>query len=69
VNQQHRGRVYITGLLVMNANAVDIDEARMFGMKNDIATLLPVGVTWSKQKLAGDGERCSPCDPVSFLHI
>jgi hypothetical protein len=37
-------------------------------MKNDIATLVPVGITRSEQKLAGDGERCSTCDPVSFLH-
>jgi hypothetical protein len=52
----------------MNANAIDIDEARVLRMKNDIATLVPVGVTWSKQKLAGDDERCSTCYPVSLLH-
>jgi len=68
VNQYHRGRIYVASLLVMNANALDIDEARMLGMKNDIATLVPVGIAWSKQKIAGDGERCSTCDPVSLLH-
>jgi hypothetical protein len=38
-------------------------------MEDDVATLLPIGVTWSEKKLAGNGERCSSCDPVSFLHI
>jgi hypothetical protein len=38
-------------------------------MKNNVATLMPVGVAWSKQKFAGNGERCGTGDQVSFLHI
>src|ERR1700752_1425137 len=69
MNQHHRRRVYIAGFLVMDANAVNIDEARMLRMKNDFAALVPIGVAWSKQKLAGYGKRRSTRDPVSFLHL
>jgi hypothetical protein len=52
----------------VNANAVDIDEARVFRMKNDVATLLPVGITRPQQQFGCNCHRCSACDPVSFLH-
>ena len=45
MNQHHRGRVFVAGFLVVNANAIYIDETRVFRMENNVATLLPIGVT------------------------
>ncbi len=69
MNQNERGRVWIARFLVMNANAIDVDEARMLGMKNNVAALVPVSVARPQEQLAGNGNRCSPCDPVTFLHL
>jgi hypothetical protein len=52
----------------MNANAINIDEARVLGMKNNIATLVPVSIAWTQEQLAGNGRCGSACDPVTFLH-
>ena len=68
MNQDKRRRVYIAGFLVVNANAVNIDEARVIGMKNDFAVLLPISVTRTREQLAGNGKSSSTRDPVTFLH-
>src|SRR6185369_571128 len=69
VDQDERGRVSVACFLVMNANAVDVDETRMLGMKNDIAALLPISITRPRQKLACNGECRRTRNPVTFLHL
>ena len=39
MNQNERGRFWIAGFLVVNAYAVNVNEARMLGMKHDVADL------------------------------
>jgi hypothetical protein len=53
----------------MNPDAIDIDKPRAFAMKNDIATLMPISITWPQQQLTGNYQRCCSSDPVSFLHM
>jgi hypothetical protein len=61
--------VLIAGFLVMNPDAIDIDKPRAFAMKNNVATLMPISITWPQQQLAGNYQRCCSSDPVSFLHM
>jgi len=58
VNQHERGCFRITRFLIMNSNAIQLDEARVLGMENDFAVLAPVSIAWARQKLSGDGNRC-----------
>jgi hypothetical protein len=68
VNQNDGGGVSVARFLVMNPNTVDIDEERMLGMKYNVAALVPISIAWTQEQLAGNGNRCSPRDPVTFLH-
>jgi hypothetical protein len=37
-------------------------------MKNNITVLLPIGVTWTREQLAGNGKCGGSRDPITFLH-
>src|SRR5688572_19685302 len=69
VNQDQRRSFRISGLLVMNADAVEVYETGMVGMKNDVAVTVPVGVARSHEQLTGNGENCGASDPVTFLQM
>ena len=69
MNQNERRCFSIAGFLVVNTNTINIDEVRMFGMKNDVATLIPVSIAWTQEQLTGNSGCCGTCDPISFLHL
>ena len=68
----HRGLWLVAfvfaGFLIVNANAVDFDEARVIGMKNNVPVPGPISISRARQQLAGDGKCGGARDPVTFLH-
>ena len=58
----------VAGFLVVDANSIDIDEPRVIGMKDNVTTLIPIGIAWTREQLAGNGKCCGARDPISLLH-
>jgi hypothetical protein len=69
VNQNHRGRVFIARFLVMNAKPINVREARVFRMKNNVTTLPPIGISRPQQQLPRDGQCCCSSYPIPLLHF
>ena len=61
MDQDERRSAFVAGFLVMNANAIEVEEARMFGVEDNVTALVPVGVTWTHEQFRSDRERRGRC--------